>query len=61
MWCSGLIPSIVGVAHVAIQFPLYEALKLRMLENEQANHSTLSPIQLVSIPFPDCGFETLAI
>ena len=34
----------VGVAHVAIQFPLYEALKTRL----QGSEPDLSPLQLVS-------------
>ena len=41
---SGLLPSLVGVAHVAIQFPLYEALKSRFGSDQH----DLSPIQLVS-------------
>ena len=43
-WCSGLLPSLIGVAHVAIQFPLYEALKSRLGEEEH----DLSPLKLVS-------------
>ena len=43
--CSGLLPSLVGVAHVAIQFPLYEALKTSMAGDE---HKELSPFQVVS-------------
>lgn len=27
---KGLLPSLLGVSHVVVQFPLYEALKTRM-------------------------------
>jgi hypothetical protein len=47
--CSGLLPSLVGVAHVAIQFPLYEALKSHIAEDGKQ----LTPLQLVShLSFP---------
>ena len=47
--CSGLLPSLVGVAHVAIQFPLYEALKSHIAEDGKP----LTPLQLVSCaPMP---------
>ena len=29
---KGLIPSLVGVTHVVIQFPVYERLKLKFSE-----------------------------
>lgn len=46
---KGLIPSLVGVTHVVIQFPLYERLKLKMKKAENGELSTLSLLACSSI------------
>ena len=37
MLCSGLGPTMLGIAHVAIQFPLYEFLKKKVGCRQQAS------------------------
>lgn len=44
---SGLLPSLIGVAHVAIQFPLYEAIKARMAQRQSCDASELHVSDLV--------------
>ena len=48
--CSGLLPSLIGVAHVAIQFPLYEAIKNYMAGGDSEKVGRLKVTQLVSFP-----------
>ncbi|KAF8319013.1 mitochondrial carrier [Clavulina sp. PMI_390] len=38
----GLIPSLFGVTHVAVQFPLYEELKLRLADRQNIPVTSLS-------------------
>ena len=45
--CSGLLPSMMGVAHVAIQFPLYEALKDKLAERHHRDANDLPAADLV--------------
>lgn len=47
--CSGLLPSIIGVAHVAIQFPLYEAMKTYLAGSSPGQEVHLGPLQLVRV------------
>ncbi|OWM68014.1 nicotinamide adenine dinucleotide transporter 1, chloroplastic [Punica granatum] len=40
---SGILPSLVGVSHVAIQFPAYEKIKHYMAKKENTSIEKLSP------------------
>ena len=44
---SGLLPSLIGVCHVAIQFPLYEYAKERLAQRSGCSPDELPPGQLV--------------
>ncbi|KAF5840764.1 mitochondrial carrier domain-containing protein, partial [Dunaliella salina] len=44
---SGLAPSLFGILHVAIQFPLYEFSKAHIAEHKKSNSDTLSASELV--------------
>jgi solute carrier family 25 folate transporter 32 len=44
---SGLFPSLMGIAHVAIQFPLYESLKHEATMLRQCKPEDLHPLDLV--------------
>lgn len=46
--CSGLLPSLIGVCHVAVQFPLYEACKAKMAERQHTTVDHLDPLSVVS-------------
>lgn len=46
---KGLIPSLVGVTHVVIQFPVYERLKLKMKKADNGELSTISLLACSSI------------
>ncbi|BDA46729.1 mitochondrial nicotinamide adenine dinucleotide transporter [Coccomyxa sp. Obi] len=46
---SGLLPSLIGVCHVAIQFPLYEACKQSIAEYKNTSPDRLDPLSLVGI------------
>uniref|UniRef100_A0A0A9GEQ6 Uncharacterized protein n=1 Tax=Arundo donax TaxID=35708 RepID=A0A0A9GEQ6_ARUDO len=43
---SGLLPSLVGVAHVAIQLPVYEKVKLHFAKRDNTTVDNLSPTQV---------------
>ena len=45
--CSGLLPSLIGVCHVAIQFPLYEWSKKKLGERNSCDPNHLDPASLV--------------
>ena len=50
--CSGLLPSLIGVCHVAIQFPLYEWSKKKLAERNNCDPNNLDPASLVgTAPF----------
>ncbi|OWT38017.1 solute carrier family 25 (mitochondrial folate transporter), member 32 [Cryptococcus neoformans] len=40
---KGLLPSLMGISHVAVQFPLYEKAKSWADHNTEGDHSTLTP------------------
>jgi solute carrier family 25 (mitochondrial folate transporter), member 32 len=44
---AGMVPSIIGIAHVAIQFPLYESLKHEATVIKQCQPDDLQPTDLV--------------
>eukprot|EP01025_Chloroclados_australasicus_P027861 TRINITY_DN2756_c1_g1_i3.p2 TRINITY_DN2756_c1_g1~~TRINITY_DN2756_c1_g1_i3.p2 ORF type:complete len:375 (-),score=28.36 TRINITY_DN2756_c1_g1_i3:575-1699(-) len=44
---SGLVPSFVGLSHVAVQFPLYEATKLYFSNKLGKDVDSLGPVELV--------------
>lgn len=41
MWNSGIVPSLAGVSHVAIQFPAYEKIKSYIAEKGMNANSEL--------------------
>ncbi|KAK3164446.1 hypothetical protein QOZ80_1AG0018570 [Eleusine coracana subsp. coracana] len=43
---SGLLPSLVGVIHVAIQLPVYEKVKLYLADRDNTTVDKLSPTQV---------------
>ncbi|KAK4763474.1 hypothetical protein SAY87_012912 [Trapa incisa] len=45
---SGILPSLVGVSHVAIQFPAYEKIKHYMAKRDNTNVENLSPTSIAT-------------
>ncbi|VDB84623.1 unnamed protein product [Peniophora sp. CBMAI 1063] len=43
----GLLPSLLGIAHVAVQFPLYEQCKRYALRHSADPHASLQPHQIL--------------
>jgi len=44
---KGLAPSLLGLSHVLVQFPLYEGLKEQFAKHRNATVSELHPIELL--------------
>jgi len=44
---KGLTPQIIGIVHVAIQFPLYEYLKKKIATGASKSTSELTPLELI--------------
>jgi hypothetical protein len=44
---NGLVPSLMGIAHVAIQFPLYEATKSELAKRSGTTPSSLTIPELI--------------
>lgn len=42
-WYSGLLPSLAGITHVAIQFPVYENIKTYLAKKENKTIDNLGP------------------
>ncbi|KAL7132450.1 hypothetical protein ABFS83_12G075000 [Erythranthe nasuta] len=42
-WYSGLLPSLAGITHVAIQFPTYERMKFYLAKRENKSIDELNP------------------
>ncbi|EPS70095.1 hypothetical protein M569_04665, partial [Genlisea aurea] len=45
-WYSGLLPSLVGISHVAIQFPTYERIKYYLATRKDNSSNKLSPAEI---------------
>ncbi|KAK3241451.1 hypothetical protein CYMTET_48801 [Cymbomonas tetramitiformis] len=45
---SGLAPALVGISHVAIQFPIYEMVKHKLAERGNKSPSELGVIELIA-------------
>ncbi len=58
--CSGLLPSLIGVCHVAVQFPLYEACKAKLAERAGTTVDNLDPLSVVSAQPGICMAQHLA-
>ena len=54
---SGLLPSLIGVCHVAVQFPLYEYCKAKIAEKEGTTVDRLDPLSVVSF-LPSVSWAT---